>query len=128
MNGGTLAVQMEALRSTGGGTIVAWRWYCLGEVSTASDYRAKFRLAVDRLARRDDTSAWVAIFVVNPESVAAGERYAGGIRQRDGRAAGAGVARGGAPMTRVLDPRPLVLHVVYRNVARSAIDLPSAES
>ena len=32
-------------------------------------------------------------------------------------------------MTRVLDPRPLVLAtLVYRNVARSAIDVPSVES
>jgi exosortase A len=72
MGGRALSVQMETLRATGG-TIVAWRWYCLDGISTASDFRAKFLLAIDRLTRRDDTSAWVAIFVVNPESPAAGE-------------------------------------------------------
>ncbi len=73
MNGRTTSVQMETLR-TAGGTIVAWRWYCFDGMCSASDYRAKFQLAVDRLARRDDTSAWVAIFVVNPETPSAGER------------------------------------------------------
>ncbi len=73
VNGRTIPVQVETLRTTGG-TIVAWRWYCFDGMSTASDYRAKFQLAVDRLARRDDASAWVAVYVVNPESPSAGER------------------------------------------------------
>jgi exosortase A len=73
MDGRTLPVQMETLQSEVG-TIVAWRWYCLDRMCTSSDYRAKFYLAVDRLARRDDTSAWVAIYVINPATPAEGER------------------------------------------------------
>jgi len=72
LNGKLLPVHMESLRGVDG-TIVAWRWYGLDGVSTASDVRAKFQLAIDRLLRRDDTSAWLAIFVVNPETPAAGD-------------------------------------------------------
>ena len=45
------------------GVIVAWQWYWLGGTSTISDSRAKLDLAIDRLLGRDDTSAWVTIFV-----------------------------------------------------------------
>lgn len=41
--------------------IAVLRWYWTADVSTASDSRAKIDLAFDRLLRRDDTSAWLAI-------------------------------------------------------------------
>jgi exosortase A len=69
----TLEVHAETLRTTLG-TIVAWRWYWLDGTATAGDFRAKFLLAFDRLLRRDDTSAWIAVFVVDPENQAAADR------------------------------------------------------
>lgn len=44
-------------------TLVAWQWYWLGDISTTSDARAKFDLAIDRLFLRGDTSAWVTVFM-----------------------------------------------------------------
>jgi EpsI family protein len=57
-----------------GGSIVAWRWYWLGDSMTVSDARAKLDLAFDRLHGRDDTSAWVTLYVVNPADAGDAER------------------------------------------------------
>jgi EpsI family protein len=48
------------------GSIVAWNWYWLGDAMTASDAVAKFDLSIDRLLGRDDTSAWLTLYVVDP--------------------------------------------------------------
>jgi EpsI family protein len=37
-------------------------WYWLGNSTTTSEVRAKIDLAIDRLTRHDDTSAWVIVF------------------------------------------------------------------
>ena len=43
--------------------LLVWHWYWLGDDRvTASLMRAKLDLAVARLTRRSDTSAWVAVF------------------------------------------------------------------
>jgi len=42
--------------------LLAWHWYWLGDFSTISATRAKLELAIARLQRRTDTSAWVAVF------------------------------------------------------------------
>jgi EpsI family protein len=73
IDGSSLTLQSQHMRGVDG-TMVAWQWYWLQRVSTGSDVRAKIELAVDRLLRRDDTSAWIAVYVLNPESVVAGER------------------------------------------------------
>jgi EpsI family protein len=46
-------------------------WYWLGNRTTTSDVRAKIDLAIDRLVRRDDTSAWVIVFTPAGEDAAA---------------------------------------------------------
>jgi exosortase A len=46
-------------------------WYWLGNGTTTSDVRAKIDLALDRLGRRDDTSAWVIVFTPVGDDVAA---------------------------------------------------------
>lgn len=62
-----LSVRTERFRGPNE-TFVAWRWYQLGTFATASDVRAKLDLALDRLLRRDDTSAWVAVYVMHAEN------------------------------------------------------------
>jgi exosortase A len=65
--GEPLTVNTARLRGPEG-TIVAWQWYWLGRSSTSSDALAKWDLAIDRLLGRDDTSAWVTVYVRNPAS------------------------------------------------------------
>lgn len=48
-------------------SVVAWQWYWLGDGATSSDAWAKLELALDRLRGRDDTSAWLTVFVVDPQ-------------------------------------------------------------
>lgn len=59
------------------GTIVAWQWYWLGGSSTNSDSRAKIDLALDRLLGRDDTSAWVTVYVKGADEVDDADRVLG---------------------------------------------------
>jgi exosortase A len=65
LNGDPLTVKMQRMRA-GRFTVAAWQWYWLGDSWTSSDSRAKLELAFDRMLRRDDTSAWIAAFVVEP--------------------------------------------------------------
>ncbi|MCU0949539.1 MAG: exosortase A [Burkholderiaceae bacterium] len=51
------------LRGDDGRYVRVWIAYWLGGAWTASDSRAKLDLAADRLLRRPDTSAWVALSV-----------------------------------------------------------------
>jgi EpsI family protein len=50
--------------------LVVRDWYWLGDHTTTSDAAAKVSLALDRLLRRDDTSAWVLIFTPVREDAA----------------------------------------------------------
>lgn len=43
------------------GPQLAWQWYWLGQLSTASDTLAKLDLARERALGRSDTSAWVVV-------------------------------------------------------------------
>jgi exosortase A len=49
--------------------LVVRDWYWLGAASTTSDVRAKVDLALDRLMRNDDTSAWVMVFTAADNDV-----------------------------------------------------------
>ena len=60
-----------------GESIVAWHWYWLGGSSTHSDSRAKLDLAFDRLLGRDDTSAWVTLYVAGPGELKDADRALG---------------------------------------------------
>jgi exosortase A len=71
--GQPLRVRTQDMRAPEG-LIVAWQWYWLDGSVTTSDAKAKFLLAIDRLLGRDDTSAWVTVYVLNPESRAAADR------------------------------------------------------
>ncbi len=71
--GRAVTVHSEQIRGSGG-TIVAWQWYWLDGIATTSDAQAKFRLALDRLRRSDDTSAWVSAYVIDPPSPQAADR------------------------------------------------------
>ncbi len=66
LDGQTLSVRTERFRGPNG-ALVVWRWYRLGTFATASDARAKLDLALDRLLRRDDTSAWVAVHAIDTD-------------------------------------------------------------
>lgn len=50
--------------------LVVRDWYWLGDRTTTSDASAKVSLALDRLLRRDDTSAWVLVFTPVREDAA----------------------------------------------------------
>lgn len=50
--------------------LVVRDWYWLGDHTTTSDAAAKVSLALDRLLRRDDTSAWVLVFTPVREDAA----------------------------------------------------------
>lgn len=63
--GAPLVVRTGRMRGPEG-TLVAWHWYWLGGSSTSSDAVAKWDLAFDRLLGRDDTSAWVTLYVRDP--------------------------------------------------------------
>jgi EpsI family protein len=56
-----------------------WIGYWLGERWTASDTQAKLDLAFDRLQRRADTSAWVALAALHEPD--APQRSADALRQ-----------------------------------------------
>jgi exosortase A len=45
-----------------GGRLLAWHWYWVDGVATASGPRAKIALVLARLRGEDDSSAWVAIY------------------------------------------------------------------
>ncbi len=53
--------------------LAVWHWYWLGGRTTASNVVAKIDLALDRLLRRDDTSAWVIVFTPVDGSLNAAE-------------------------------------------------------
>jgi exosortase A len=59
--GAPLTWRSAVLRGDDGRYVRVWIAYWLGGSWTASDARAKLDLAVDRLLRRPDTSAWVAL-------------------------------------------------------------------
>jgi exosortase A len=63
VGGVPLAWRSAVLRSDDGRYVRVWIAYWLGGAWTASDARAKLDLAADRLLRRPDTSAWVALSV-----------------------------------------------------------------
>ena len=50
--------------------VLVWQWYWLGDQVTASLMRAKLNLAITRLTRRSDASAWVAVFTPAQEEPA----------------------------------------------------------
>lgn len=66
LDGQPLSVRTERIGGPNG-TLVVWRWYRLGTLATASDARAKWDLALDRLLRRDDTSVWVAVYAIGTD-------------------------------------------------------------
>lgn len=56
-------VDVETGTVVGGGTrVLAWRWYWVDGVSTASSVGAKLRQVLTRLRGKEDTSAWIAIY------------------------------------------------------------------
>jgi EpsI family protein len=73
IGGRSLKVRSQRMRG-GNSTLVAWQWYWLGGTSTANDASAKLDLALDRLLRRDDTSAWVTVYVLDPPDAEVGDR------------------------------------------------------
>jgi exosortase A len=58
---GEFSARAALIRGQGRTAIAAAQWYWLGSARTASDTRAKFDLALDRLLMRGDTSAWIAV-------------------------------------------------------------------
>ena len=57
----------DAVGRRQGEVLVIWQWYWIGGKVTTSDALAKAHLAVDRILRRSDTSAWVAVYGVDKE-------------------------------------------------------------
>lgn len=55
--GEVLSVRM----TSADGPQLAWQWYWLGQLSTASDTLAKLDLARERALGRSDTSAWISL-------------------------------------------------------------------
>jgi exosortase A len=78
LSGQPLTVRTQRIRGADG-TLVAWQWYWLGDTWTASDMHAKAALAVDRLLRRDDLSAWVVVYVLNPDDAVSADRVLDGF-------------------------------------------------
>lgn len=73
----TVAADATPLQATLSGTrlqgrpnLLVWQWYWLGDHVTASLARAKLDLALVRLTRRSDASAWVAVATPADESAA----------------------------------------------------------
>ncbi len=57
------ALKVDAGLILGNGMrILAWRWYWVHGLATASDPRAKMAQLSTRLARKSDTSAWVSVY------------------------------------------------------------------
>lgn len=56
------AVEYRETLLKGDALLTVRDWYWLGERTTRSDILAKIDLAIDRLLRRDDTSAWIIIY------------------------------------------------------------------
>jgi exosortase A len=65
-----LHAPLASTRLQGSGGLMVWQWYWLGDHVTASLARAKLDLALVRLTRRSDTSAWVAVATPVGESAA----------------------------------------------------------
>lgn len=87
LEGQALTVQTKRVRGEGG-TLVAWQWYWLGDSWTSSDLVAKIHAALDRLLRRDDTSAWVAVYVFDSGEAANADRILDGFVRDAGGALG----------------------------------------
>jgi EpsI family protein len=56
-----------AVARRSGESLAVMQWYWVDGRATTSDARAKATLAIDRLLRRSDTSAWVAIAALDHE-------------------------------------------------------------
>jgi len=65
-----LQAPLSGTRLQGRPELLVWQWYWLGDHVTASLARAKLDLALVRLTRRPDTSAWVAVATPAGESPA----------------------------------------------------------
>lgn len=65
-----LQTSLSGTRLQGRPDLLVWQWYWLGDHVTASLVRAKLDLALVRLTRRSDTSAWVAVATPAGESAA----------------------------------------------------------
>jgi len=68
-----LQAPLASTRLQGRGSLLIWQWYWLGDHVTASLARAKLDLALVRLTRRSDTSAWVAVATPAGESTASAQ-------------------------------------------------------
>jgi EpsI family protein len=65
-----LHVPLSGTLLQGRSKLLVWQWYWLGNKVTASLLRAKLDLAITRLTRRSDASAWVALYAVVDEEPA----------------------------------------------------------
>jgi EpsI family protein len=65
-----LNVPLSGTLLLGRNKLLVWQWYWLGNKVTASLMRAKLDLAITRLSRRSDASAWVALYAAVDEEPA----------------------------------------------------------